>query len=291
MNPLHQISDPWKSVQPASVDNELICNVNYIKHPPRQHLCVSVFNLKRLSLKMSFSIKSLDSIYISCIRVNLCLTQSINHCQGVLCLYLSSSPIPLPSSSHPCTCYVQNGAFRYRLHTAPVLRPKVGHRRRDPGSGRCAAWAGVAGWEVLLCFCQLLRKGLPKGGVLSLGGSFPSLKESMAEGCYRQRPGLLLMEINMVLEYPDWNQFTPPEASAQSLSPQVPDHTNFYPPPHPICLGSYLLSLSPGCWNQQRVPPEIRDCPWWLYLHTARAGEVKMIVSSPTFGDTSECWH
>lgn len=69
----------------------------------------------------------------------------------------------------------------------------------------------------------------------------------MAEGCYRQRPGLLLMEINTVLEYPDWNQFTPPEASAQSLSPQVPDHTNFYPPPHPICLGSYLLSLSPGC--------------------------------------------
>lgn len=104
-------------MQPASVDNELICNVNYIKHPPRQHLCVSVFNLKRLSLKMSFSIKSLDSIYISCIRVNLCLTQSINHCQGVLCLYLSS--FPTPSSSHPCTCYVQRGVFEYHLYTAP----------------------------------------------------------------------------------------------------------------------------------------------------------------------------
>lgn len=99
MNPLHQISDPWKSVQPASVDNELICNVNYIKHPPRQHLCVSVFNLKRLSLKMSFSIKSLDSIYISCIRVNLCLTQSINHCQE--CCVCTSPLPPLPSPPPP----------------------------------------------------------------------------------------------------------------------------------------------------------------------------------------------
>lgn len=143
MNPLHQISDPWKSVQPASVDNELICNVNYIKHPPRQHLCVSVFNLKRLSLKMSFSIKSLDSIYISCIRVNLCLTQSINHCQGVLCLYLSSSPTPLPSFSHPCTCNVQKGIFGYCLEAVefPVLWPEADQWRRNPSSERWAVWA------------------------------------------------------------------------------------------------------------------------------------------------------
>lgn len=136
MNPLHQISDPWKSEQPASVDNELICNVNYIKHPPRQHLCVSVFNLKRLSLKMSFSIKSLDSIYISCIRVNLCLTQSINHCQGVLCLYLSSFPTPIPSCSHPSTCYVQKDIFGYCLWTAPSSPAKHQWWRRDPGSER-----------------------------------------------------------------------------------------------------------------------------------------------------------
>lgn len=144
MNPLHQISDPWKSVQPASVDNELICNVNYIKHPPRQHLCVSVFNLKRLSLKMSFSIKSLDSIYISCIRVNLCLTQSINHCQGVLCLYLSSSPTPLPSPPPPI---LAQQCSKRQLWIPPIngVVPSSPGRgwplEKEPQLERCAVWA------------------------------------------------------------------------------------------------------------------------------------------------------
>jgi len=139
----------------------LICNVNYIKHPPRQHLCVSVFNLKRLSLKMSFSIKSLDSIYISCIRVNLCLTQSINHCQGVLCLYLSSSPTPSPrppilphamfktASSEANSSQSSSRALASGGGT-PVQRG-VWHgqlpgqlRKRRKG---CPAWLPPAAWE------------------------------------------------------------------------------------------------------------------------------------------------
>lgn len=179
-------------MQPASVDNELICNVNYIKHPPRQHLCVSVFNLKRLSLKMSFSIKSLDSIYISCIRVNLCLTQSINHCQGVLCLYLSSSPTPLPSSSHPCTFNVEKAV----LDTLYKWQSSQFSGQRLPSAGGVPAQRGVqcghlagaeegGGREVLPSFCWLLWKDLPREGALSLVAPFQHvfarpLKESMA---------------------------------------------------------------------------------------------------------------
>lgn len=143
MNPLHQISDPWKSVQPASVDNELICNVNYIKHPPRQHLCVSVFNLKRLSLKMSFSIKSLDSIYISCIRVNLCLTQSINHCQGVLCLYLSSFPTPSPHAPILPHAMFKNTSLDTAYEQLPVLQPSI-----SGGGGTPALRGGQHGQSV-----------------------------------------------------------------------------------------------------------------------------------------------
>lgn len=168
------------------MDNELICNVNYIKHPPRQHLCVSVFNLKRLSLKMSFSIKSLDSIYISCIRVNLCLTQSINHCQGVLCLYLSSSPTPSPHPPILAHATFKKASSDAAYKQLPVLRPSAGRWRRDPSPERCAARAS-GGREVLLSFSWLPGKDLPRKGALSLAGSFPTHDCLTAKGAHGLR--------------------------------------------------------------------------------------------------------
>lgn len=282
MNPLHQISDPWKSVQPASVDNELICNVNYIKHPPRQHLCVSVFNLKRLSLKMSFSIKSLDSIYISCIRVNLCLTQSINHCQGVLCLYLSSSPTPSPHPSILAHAIFKTASSDAACKQPPffgqmlargwgTLAPRgVQYGQQQPGEKSCSAAS---------CSGRVSQGKVPSLSVAPFQHvvAWPP-KESMADACYRLRPGLLQVYINMALENPPSGNHLHHQSLCLSLClPTFPIMPTFilY-----LVLLEYLFSFPSAYWNQWTLPLLVGSLYDKFSRPFGRAGNMQTVISS-----------